>query len=102
MSAATLCPSCGLSHSPLGVRGICLTCQTIAAAKQPPSGLPNVSANGNGAGRVQIVDAISAHAEVDGAEVLDDVAAFIERFQVLPSREGRGPARAVGLAHPQL
>ena len=84
MSAA--CIDCGAVTLPLGDDDRCMTCRTLDLTKHP-SGLPNASANGNGAGRAQVADAISARAEVDGGELLDDVARFIERFQVLPSRE---------------
>jgi hypothetical protein len=44
-----------------------------------------MSAKGNGAGH--LADVVTTVPEVDGAELLDEITAFIERFQVLPSRE---------------
>ena len=69
------------------MRGVCLTCQALAIAAEPPSGLSNekpitnenpISANGNGA--VVVLDPPSAE---DVREVLDTTHDFLRRFLVM-------------------
>ena len=70
------CDGCG---GPLD-DGPCLTCRTIAATREPPSGLSNESHTSNGNGAVVVLDPPSAE---DVREVLDTTHDFLRRFLVM-------------------
>ena len=79
MSAA--CPNCETELVPSTVPSLGAWCPAEGCGYR--DGRSEVThTNGNGAGPLTAVIT-----EVDGAELLDNVAAFIRRFQVLPSQE---------------
>lgn len=86
MSAYLPCPRCEGTHSPLGVRGLCLTCQTLS---QEPS---KAQANSNGSGPVEAFVRTDTLEAPPLGEVLDEVAGFLRRFVVM------SPAQADAVA----
>lgn len=89
------CDGCG---GPRDDDGPCLTCRTIAATKQGPSGLSNqspASTNGNGA---PLANALANPEPMpDLGELLDELAGFVRRFVVMS--EAQVDTAAVWIVH---
>lgn len=88
------CDGCG---GPLD-DGPCLTCRTIAATREPPSGLSNESptSNGNG-GDPNSHDGRLPGPMPDLGELLDELAGFVRRFVVMS--EAQADAVALWIVH---
>jgi hypothetical protein len=91
MSEHPKCPSCDGTHSPLGVRGVCLTCQTLALAREP------VKADSNGSAPAKVSRRRESFKPPPIGEYLDELAGFVRRFVVMS--EAQGDAVALWILH---
>jgi hypothetical protein len=94
MSAYPPCPQCDGTHSPLGVRGLCLTCQTLSFE---PS---KAQANGNGSPPVEVSTQVEVLEPPPLGEVLDELSGFVRRFIVMSPAQA--DAIAIWITHTHL
>ena len=95
MNAYPTCPGCDGTYSPMGERGVCLTCQTLVS--EPSTVLTNTNGDGNSPARVEPSTRVESLEPPPLGEVLDELAGFVRRFVVVSAAQSA--AVALWIAH---